>query len=420
MKLATLILAAGRGSRMKSDLPKAIHRVCGKPMVQFLIDRSKDAGSQRSYVIVGHGVEKVKEALDARVGIILQKEQLGSGHAVNQAAKALAGFGGSILVLYCDTPLISTDSLKKLIQNHKDQKTDCTLLSVDSPDPTGYGRVIRNGQGRVHRIVEENNASLEEKQVKEINVGCYIFKSKALFAALKAVKRDPVKKEYYLTDVIEILSASGCVESVKTSDQDEVLGVNTRVDLARITEILQKRILEEHMLAGVGIRDPKTTIVDSGVKIGQDTQLLPHTVIEEGAVIGRGCVIGPFARIRGGSQIGDLAIVGNFVEVVRSQIGKATQIKHLSYLGDAVVGEHVNIGAGTITANFDGKNKHKTVLHDHAQVGSGTVFVAPVTMGKGAKTGAGAVVTKGTRIKDKSVYAGVPAKELLRKTDKKR
>ncbi len=267
---------------------------------------------------------------------------------------------------------------------------------------------------------EENNATSEEKAVKEINVGCYVFKAKALFQALMSVKRDPIKKEYYLTDVIELLSESGRVESVKTLDQDEVLGVNTRVDLARITEILQKRILEEHMLGGVGIRDPKTTIVDYGVRIGQDTQLLPHTVIEEGAVIGKGCVIGPFARIRGGSQIGDLAIVGNFVEVVRSQIGKATQIKHLSYLGDAVVGDHVNIGAGTITANFDGKNKHKTTLHDHVQVGSGTIFVAPVTMGRGAKTGAGSVVTKGTKIKDKSVYVGVPAKELIQKTNKKR
>lgn len=420
MKLATLILAAGRGSRMKSDLPKAVHRVCGKPMVQFLIDRSKEAGSVRTSVVVGHGVDKVKSVLDPRVEVIVQKDQLGSGHAVNQAAKDFNGFHGSVLVLYCDTPLISVSTLRKLIQNHKELQTDCTLLSVDSPDPTGYGRVIRNGQGRVGKIVEEKNATPEEKAVKEINVGCYLFKSKALFSALKLVKRNPVNKEYYLTDVVEILSEKGRVESVKTDDQEEVLGVNTRVDLARITEILQKRILEEHMLAGVGIRDPKTTIVDSGVKIGQDTQLLPHTVIEEGAVIGRGCVIGPFARIRGGSQIGDLAIVGNFVEVVRSQIGKATQIKHLSYLGDAVVGDHVNIGAGTITANFDGKNKHKTVILKQAQVGSGTVFVAPVTVGKRAKTGAGAVVVRGTRIKDGSVYAGVPAKELIRKTNKKR
>lgn len=420
MPLATLILAAGRGSRMKSDLPKALHRVCGRSMVQFLIDRSKEAGSQKSYVVVGHGVEQVRSALGDKVSVITQKEQLGSGHAVNQAAKSFVGFKGSVLVLYCDTPLISARSLKALLENHKTQKTDCTLLSVDSPDPTGYGRVIRDGQGRVNKIVEENNATSEEKAVKEINVGCYVFKAKALFQALKSVKRDPIKKEYYLTDVVEILASCGRVESVKTVDQDEVLGVNTRVDLARITEILQKRILEEHMLAGVGIRDPKTTIVDSGVRIGQDTLLLPHTVIEEGAVIGKGCVIGPFARIRGGSQIGDLAIVGNFVEVVRSRIGKATQIKHLSYLGDAVVGDHVNIGAGTITANFDGKNKHKTTLHDHAQVGSGTIFVAPVTMGRGAKTGAGSVVIKGTRIQNKSVYAGVPAKELIRKTNKKR
>lgn len=418
--LAAVILAAGKGTRMRSSLPKALHPVCGRPMVEFLIRRAQEAGSRKTLVVAGHQIERVRQALGSGVKVLLQKQQLGSGHALQQSARELLDFNGSVLVLYCDTPLITSATLKKLLEDHRTHGTDCTLLSVECSASTGYGRVKRNALGVVEKIVEEIDASLEEKRLREINVGCYVFNAKRLYAALKRVQKNPRKKEYYLTDLVEILSREGRVEAVKTQDPEEVLGVNTRVDLARIQEIMQRRLLEGWMERGVGIRDPKSTMVDSDVKIGQDTVLLPHTVIEEGSQIGDRCVIGPFARIRGASRIGSGSVIGNFVEIVRSEIGQNTQVKHLSYLGDARVGNFVNVGAGTITANFDGKKKHETVIRDRAQIGSGTILVAPVTVGRSAKTGAGSVLTKGTRVKDGQVYVGVPAKELKRNAKSKK
>ena len=293
------------------------------------------------------------------------------------------------------------------------------MLAVELDDAAHYGRIVRlpagqagKGTDEVEKIVEALDATEDQKAIREINVGCYVFDKKKLFEALKSLKKSPKKKEYYLTDAVELLASSGSVRAVLTADREETMGVNTRVELARAEEIVQRRLQEAWMERGVGIRDPKTTFIDSDVRLGQDTVILPHTVIEQGSVIGEACTIGPFARIRGGSQIGDGAVIGNFVEVVRSKVGRRTQIKHLSYIGDSVIGEGVNIGAGTITANYDGKAKHKTIIRDGAQVGSGTIFVAPVTMGRQAKTGAGAVITSGTNIKDRSVYVGVPAKEL--------
>jgi bifunctional UDP-N-acetylglucosamine pyrophosphorylase/glucosamine-1-phosphate N-acetyltransferase len=413
--LGAVILAAGKGTRMRSGLPKALHGICGRPMTEFLIQRAKEAGSRKTLVIAGYQFDRVRQVLGAGAQVVRQKNQWGSGHAVQQSAGAFSSFNGSVLVLYCDTPLITTSTLKKLLENHRTHGTDCTFLSVDSSAPKGYGRVKRNAEGLVEKIVEEPDASPEEKAIREINVGCYLFRAKKLYAALKHVQKNSVKKEYYLTDVVEILSRQGRVEAVKTEDQEEVLGINTRVDLSRVQEIMQRRLLEAWMERGVSVRDVKTTFIDSGVKIGQDTVLLPHTVIEEGSQIGDRCVIGPFARIRGASRIGSDSVIGNFVEIVRTTIGRNTQVKHLTYLGDAKIGDFVNIGAGTITANFDGKSKHTTVIYDRAQIGSGTILVAPVTVGRGAKTGAGAVVTKGTRVKNGAVYVGMPAKELKRK-----
>ena len=409
---AAIILAAGKGTRLRSTMPKALQPVCGRPMLDFLLQRAREAGSEKTIVVTGHPIPQIRATLGKDVVIVRQKERLGSGHAVRQAAKALSGFGGPVFVLYCDTPLIKTETLKALLSGHRANGTDCTLLSVESPEPAGYGRVKRDSLGRVQRIVEESEASAEEKNIREINVGCYVFNAKRLFAALKRIQKSPVKKEYYLTDVIGILSSEGSVEALKTTDAEEALGVNTPADLAKVRRIMQKRICEGWMLRGVDIRDPESTFIDSDVRIGQDTVLLPHTVIEEGSRIGDRCVIGPFARIRGASRVGAQSVIGNFVEIVRSQIGRDVQVKHLSYLGDARVGDLVNVGAGTITANFDGKKKHATVIRDRAQIGSGTILVAPVTVGRAAKTGAGTVVTKGTRVKDGKVYVGVPAREL--------
>ena len=397
---------------MRSQLPKALHRLGGRPMVESLIERSREAGASKIFVVAGYGFEDVRRTLPKDIVVVNQKEQLGSGHAVAVAEKALSKVSGELLLLYCDTPLLKTATLKQLLSVHRAEKADATMLSVELEDAAHYGRVVRKGGDLVERIVEAADATASEKEIREINVGCYVFDKKKLFGALKSVKKSPKKKEYYLTDTIGILSRSGSVRAVLTTDKEETMGVNTRMELAKAEEIVQRRLQEGWMERGVGIRDPKTTFIDSDVRLGQDTILLPHTVIEEGSVIGAGCTIGPFARIRGGSKVGDKAVIGNFVEIVRSKIGRGTQIKHLSYIGDAEIGENVNIGAGTITANYDGKNKHKTIIRDRAQIGSGTVFVAPVTVGRGAKTGAGYVVTKGTRMKDGSVYVGVPAKEL--------
>ncbi len=383
-------------------------------MVESLIDRAREAGATKIFVVAGHGWDQVKKALPKDVAVIHQKEQLGTGHAVSIAERSLSPAKGSLLVLYCDTPLLKSQTLRALVRSHRGNKTDATLLSAELDDPSGYGRVILKNGRSVERLVEQNDATEEEKKIREINVGCYVFDKKKLFSALRQVKQNQKKKEYYLTDAVGILAANGSVEALHTADVEEVQGVNDRVELARAQEILLRRTLEGWAAKGVCIRDPKTTFIDSDVRLGQDTVILPHTVIEEGSVIGKRCVIGPFARIRGGSRIGDRSVIGNFVEVVRSVIGRGTQIKHLSYIGDARIGDGVNIGAGTITANYDGKKKHQTVIRSLAQIGSGTIFVAPVTVGRGAKTGAGSVVTKGTKIPEKSVYAGVPARRLVK------
>ena len=413
MSVAVVILAAGRGTRMKSDLPKALHPMCGKPMLNYLIESARTLKPKRVIVVAGYKIELVREAVGRGVEVVEQKKQLGSGHAVSQAERRLAGFSGSVVVLYCDTPLVSAGTLKTLLENRARTSADCTLLSVNLADPTGYGRVKRAGSGGVEKIIEENDASADEKSIREINVGSYVFDAKKLFGALKRVQKNPKKKEYYLTDVVEILAEEGRVEGVVTEDAEEVRGVNTLRDLAALESVLQKKILDRWMDEGVRILDPGTTRVDADVRIGRGTRIQPNTVIEEGVVIGEDCVIGPFARIRGGSVVGDRTLVGNFVEVVRSRIGRGTQIKHLSYIGDAEVGDAVNVGAGTITANYDGKEKHRTIIKDRAQIGSGTVLIAPVTVGKGAKTGAGAVVPKHRHVPDGAVVAGVPARALF-------
>ncbi|MBI4432207.1 MAG: NTP transferase domain-containing protein [Candidatus Omnitrophica bacterium] len=416
-KLAVIILAAGRGTRLKSDGPKALQTVCGQPMLGALLEETAALKPEKTLVVAGYRFDQVRDYLGKRATLVHQKELLGSGHAVARTQMALSGFKGLTLVLYCDTPLISIDTLLAMRRAHEASGAVCTLLSVNTPHPAGYGRIKRSKTGSVERVIEENDASPEEKAIQEVNVGCYFFEGQGLFRALKKVRQNPKKKEYYLTDAVGILAGQGPVEAWTTRNTEETLGVNTRQELAAIEALMEKRLLERFLEAGVRIRDPKTTWVDADVQIGEDTVVLPHTVIEEGAVIGRRCVIGPFARIRGGSKVADEAVIGNFVELVRSTIGKKSMVKHLSYLGDAQVGSSVNIGAGTITANFDGKKKYKTIIKDGAQIGSGTVLVAPVVVGRGAATGAGAVVTKNKRIPDRAVFVGIPAKQLSTKSE---
>ncbi len=398
--------------------------ICGRPMVGYLVERARLAGCEKIVVVAGHGIELVREYLKSMgmAGSLLcveQKEQLGSGHALMQAASSLRGFDGATYVFYCDTPLIRQETVRELFEDHATGKTDCSLLSVEMQEPTGYGRIKRGPFAEVTAIVEENDATPEEKSVKEVNVGCYVFNAVKLFSALKLVGRNAKKKEYYLTDVIEIFAKDGRVRAVMAACQKEVLGVNTQKELAQAEEIAQKRILDGWMDRGIRIRRPHTVTIDADVRIGQDTTVMPGTVLEEGAVIGEGCTLGPFARIRGKSVIGKNTIIGNFVEVVRSQVGDHTQVKHLSYLGDAKVGSRVNIGAGTITANYDGKNKSRTVIKDGAHIGSGTVLVAPVTVGRSAVTGAGAVLTKNKNVPDRGVVVGIPARLIKKIKDQR-
>jgi len=411
-KPAVIILAAGRGTRLKSDLPKALHTLCGKPMLGFLLDRAAQIGAAKTVVVAGYGIDRVRDFVGSRAAVVEQRQLLGSGHAVKQAARALKGFRGPVFVLYCDTPLIRIETLKALIRAYYEGNSTCALLTMRPKDPFGYGRVLRDMDGSVRAIIEEKDASAGEKKIGEVNVGAYVFDGPALFTAVDRVRMNPIKKEYYLTDAIAILAEKSRVVAHLTDRAEDTEGVNTGKELAQMEERAQQSILEGLMESGVRIRDPKTTVIDADVRIGQDTRILPSCVIEEGARIGKRCVIGPFARIRGGSVIGDGCVIGNFVEIVRSRVGKKTQIKHLSYIGDAVIGSGVNIGAGTITANYDGKNKHRTVIADGAQVGSGTILVAPVRVGKKAKTGAGTVVTKTHPVPDRAVAIGVPARIL--------
>lgn len=415
LKSAVVILAAGKGTRMKSDLPKALHKICGWPMLKFLIKTAKALNPEKIIVVGGHGLELLRQAVGKDVKIVHQKALLGSGHAVNQAAKLLKGFSGSVVILYCDTPLLSAATLKGLLEDHASGRADCTLLSVTVDRPEGYGRIKKDPSGAVEKIVEENDATEAEKKIHEINVGCYVFDGRKLFESLKKAPRNPGKNETYLTDTIEILSKNGKVSAVSARNLEETMGINTRHHLAEAQGIMQKKILDEWIEKGVRIRDPRTTVIDAGVRIGVDTEILSHTVIEAGCVIGKKCVIGPFTRLRGATVVGDGAVIGNFVEIVRCKIGRKTQVKHLSYLGDAEVGESVNIGAGTITANYDGKKKHHTVIKDRAQIGSGTVLIAPVVIGRGARTGAGSIVTKGKNVPDGRVVVGVPARVLSKR-----
>lgn len=397
---------------MFSDLPKALHKLCGKSMLWHLLSTIRELKPKRTVVVVGNQKKLITRELAHGTSFVWQRRQLGSGHAVACARSELSGFQGRILVLYCDTPLIKAQTLKGLLQDAEKKNSDCSLLSVRLGNPTGYGRLKRDPRGWVQKIVEETDLSSGEKRLQEVNVGCYVFHSKKLFQALEWVRQNPKKKEYYLTDTVEILSRRGRVSAVCAGDVRETMGVNTRFDLSLIQGFMQEAILKRWIEKGVEIRDPKTTTIDADVEIGAGSVILSHTVIEEGSRIGRGCRIGPFARIRGASRVEDGAVVGNFVELVRSRVGRKTFIKHLSYIGDSEIGSEVNVGAGTITANYDGKKKHKTVIGDKAQIGSGTILIAPVTVGRSAKTGAGAVVTKNTHVKDRSVFMGVPAREI--------
>jgi bifunctional UDP-N-acetylglucosamine pyrophosphorylase/glucosamine-1-phosphate N-acetyltransferase len=409
-----VVLAAGRGVRMKSEKAKVLHALLGRPLIHHVLRALRSAGVKDIVVVVGHQEEAVKKAAGPGVAFARQTEQKGTGHAVLSAEKMLKGHSGLVFVLAGDAPLITPETLKAMVAAHREAGAAATVLTCCIDDPAGYGRITRNESGKFLGIVEDGDATEKQKEIQEVNSGAYVFGSKDLFRALKEVKVNPKKGEVYLTDALQVLMGhQRTVATHRASDPAEVYGINSRRDLVAATNFLRWRILERHMDNGVTIVDPSTTFIEEDVTIGADTVVLPYTVIEHDVTIGRGCEVGPFSHLRPGAVLDDRAEVGNFVEVKKSRLGPHSKAKHLSYLGDATLGAGVNIGAGTITANYDGKNKHATVIGDGVHIGSNTVLVAPVKLGKNATTGAGAVVIRD--VADNDTVVGVPARSLRAK-----
>lgn len=413
--IQAIILAAGEGTRMKSELPKALHPLCGRPMIAYAVDLAAAAGARQPIVILGHGAEAVTPVLPKEAKVVLQTKRLGTGDAV-LAAKRVLGRDGTVLILYADTPLLRRATVQRLIETHFKTAATCTLLVAHLADPSGYGRIVRNEAGQIAGILEEAEASTAQRAIREINVGPLVCHTQALMAALAGVPPSGSTKELYLTHAVShVARQEGAkIQAARVEEAAEALGINSREDLVRAIGVIRQRIVDLHVHNGVTIEDPSTTSIDHGVSIGVDTIIRPCTVIETGVSIGRRCVIGPFAHLRTGTSVGDESRVGNFAELVRTKLGARVRMQHVSYLGDATVEEAVNIGAGAITANYDGRTKQPTRIGKGAFIGSDTVLIAPVKIGPGAVTGAGSVVTKAHDVPPKGVVVGVPAHPLVR------
>lgn len=447
--LDVLILAAGLGTRMRSRTAKVLHKLGGLPLIAHVCRTAAALSPRHIYVVVGHQAEEVEAAvrqeLDGDVRFIFQAEQRGTGDAVMAARAELEGADSTLLVLSGDVPLVRPETLGALIHQHRTHRghgATCTLLAVRLEDPTGYGRIVRDADGRFERIVEQKDASPEERQIKEVNAGIYCFETRALFRALEKVRPTNAQGEYYLTDVPGILRAEGEDVSIYVhTDAREVAGINTRAELAEFERILRMRTLRRLMLDGVTIIDPMNTYIGPDVRIERDTVIYPNVHIEGRTMIGEECTIypgarivdsrlgnrvtvkdhsiivaseieddcsvGPFAHLRMNAHLGEGAAIGNFVEVKKSRVGRKSKAMHLAYLGDATIGERTNIGAGTITCNYDGVRKHETIIEDDVKIGSDTMLVAPVRVGARSVTGAGSVVIRD--VPPDTLVAGVPA-----------
>ena len=411
--LAVIILAAGKSTRMKSDAPKVLHPVCGRPCLSYVLDLVSALRIKNIIAVLGHKHQDVKKLLKPGIKVVIQKRLLGTADAVKEAMPLLKNFKGTVLVLYADNPLLKKETIKKLLEHHIKNNLDATLLTAKMDKPAGYGRVLRDKYASICGIVEEKDADDFQKDIQEINTGIICFNKDRLLDSLKHVRPNNRKKEYYLTDTIGILYKKGfLLDSVKINDINEALGINSRGDLAKANSIMQKRINEELMQNGITIVDPDSTFIGFGAKIVPDTTIYPFTVIERDVRIGKRCFIGPFVHLREGTVLSDDIMAGNFLEVVRSKISSGTLLKHVGYIGDSQIGRMVNIGAGTVIANFDGRKKNITVIKDKAFIGCDTVLVAPVKIGKSARTGAGCVVTKNKDVCDGTTVVGVPARPL--------
>jgi bifunctional UDP-N-acetylglucosamine pyrophosphorylase/glucosamine-1-phosphate N-acetyltransferase len=390
-----IILAAGKGTRMITDLPKVLHEVCGRPMLAFVIDSCRAAGIEHLYVIVGYGKDKVIEQFKDAPDItwVEQKEQKGTGHAVMCCQPYLKNFDGNCVILCGDGPLIRTQTLTELLEKHNHEKSSATLATSILNDPTGYGRIVRDSYGNLQGIVEHSDCTAEQKKIQEVNPSYYCFDWKDLDWALERITPSNVKKEYYLTDALSVLIKSGkkAIAITAVPPQD-VLSINSRHQLADVSKLMQRRIQDELMNKGVTIVDPPNTWVDARAQIGQDTVINPFTCIQGQVKIGRNCRVGPFAYLRDGTVLEDDVILGVFIEVKNSQFGSGTRARHHSYVGDAHVGKHVNIGAGTIFANYDGKTIHETSVGDDSFIGAGATLIAPLALKGGSHIEPGSVI----------------------------
>jgi bifunctional UDP-N-acetylglucosamine pyrophosphorylase / glucosamine-1-phosphate N-acetyltransferase len=414
MSIACIVLAAGDSTRMRSAHPKVLHALCHRPVLTYVADVVTALRCQPVVAVVGAHAKRVRAHVPSRWKTVHQRVRRGTGQAVALAMRQIPRSVQTVLVVYGDQPLLQVETIRQLCTQHRQTRAACTVLATRMPDPTGYGRVVTYGQ-LVVKIVEEADATDDERENTLGNVGVTVFDRAALARALREMQPNNAKDEYYLTDAITWLARAGTLGDVcvnTEAEPTEALGINSRADMAQAAHIMWQRTRDAHMAAGVTLLDPSTTYIDPGVRIGQDTVIHPCTMIEGNSVIGRACHIGPYARIRTGVRLSDHVTVGNFTEIVRSRIGAGVRMHHHSYLGDAIVGAGVNIGAGTITANYDGKHKHTTQIHAKAFIGSGTVIVAPASIGAGATTGAGSVVTAGTRVAAHSTVVGVPASQV--------